>query len=163
MHFLQAINSDISVLIVCNKTGGTIKGDIKKEFFWIPSSPWRYWLLSDFGTTVPNVSLSKEWRRLQYEELYGLHSSSNTLRVIKSRRMRWTGHVAHTGERRGAYRIVVRRPEGKRQLVRSRQRWEGNIKMDHQEVGWGVEWTDLAHDRDRWWALVNSVMKLRIP
>jgi hypothetical protein len=94
---------------------------------------------SDFGTTGPGAILSREWRRLQNEELYYLHSSSNIIRVIKSRRMRRTGHVARTGETRGAYRVVVRRPEGKRPLGRPRQRWEDNIKMDHQVVGWGVD------------------------
>jgi hypothetical protein len=105
------------------------------------------------------VILSREWRRLQND----LHSSSNIIRVIKSRRMRRTGHVVRTGDRRGTYRVVVRRPEGKRPLRRPRQRWEGNIKMDLQEVGWDVDWVDLAQDRNRWRSLVNAVMNLRVP
>jgi hypothetical protein len=84
--------------------------------------------------------------------------------MIKSRRMRWAGHVARTGEKRNAYRILVGKPEGKRQLGRPRRRWVDNIKMDLREVGWdGMDWIDLAQDRDRWRALVNAVMNLRVP
>jgi hypothetical protein len=68
------------------------------------------------------------------------------------------------GEERGAYRILVGRPEGRRPLGRPRRRWEDNIKIDLQEVGWeGVDWIDMAHDRDRWRAVVNAVMNLRVP
>jgi hypothetical protein len=77
-----------------------------------------------------------EWRRLHNEELNDLYSSPN-IRVIKSRRMRWAGHVARKGEGRGAYRILVGRPEGRRPLGKPRHRREDNIKMDLQEVGWG--------------------------
>jgi hypothetical protein len=83
-----------------------------------------------------------EWRRLHNEELNDLYSSPNIIRVIKSRRMRWAGYVARMGEGRGAYRILVGRPEGRRPLGRPRRRWEDNIKMDIQEVGWGA-WTGL--------------------
>ena len=80
------------------------------------------------------------------------------------RRMRWAGHVARMGERRGVYRILVGKPEGKRPLGRPRRRWEDNIKMDLQEVGFGgMDWIDLAQDRDRWRALVNAVLNLRVP
>jgi hypothetical protein len=73
--------------------------------------------------------------------------------------MRWAGHVARTGLRRGAYRILVGRPVG-----RHRRRWEDNIKIDLQEVGWeGMDWIDLAQDRDRWQALENVAMNLRVP
>jgi hypothetical protein len=69
---------------------------------------------------------------------------------MKSRRMRWAGHVTRMGERRSAYRILVGRPEGRRPLGRPRRRWEDNIKMDLQEVGWGgMDWSDMAQDRDR--------------
>jgi hypothetical protein len=82
-----------------------------------------------------------EWRRLHNKELNVLYSSPNIIRVIKSGRMRWAGHVARVGEGRGAYRILVGRPEGRRPFGRPRRRWEDNIKMDLQEVGWdGVAW-----------------------
>jgi hypothetical protein len=78
-----------------------------------------------------------EWRRLHNKELYALYSSPNIIRVIKSRRVRWAGHVARMGERRGAYRTLVGKPEGRRALERTRSRWEDNIKIDFREVGWG--------------------------
>jgi len=81
-----------------------------------------------------------EWRKLHNEELNVLYCSPNIVRVIKSRRMRWAGHVARMGERRGVYRVLVWKPEVKRPLGRTRRRWEDNIKMDLQEVGCGV-WT----------------------
>jgi hypothetical protein len=91
-----------------------------------------------------------EWRRLHNEELNDLYPSPNIIRVIKSRRMRWAGYVTRMGEGRGAYRILVGRPEGMRPLGRPRHRWEDNIKMDLQEVGWGgMDWIDMAQDRDR--------------
>jgi hypothetical protein len=87
----------------------------------------------------------------------------NIIRVIKSRRLRWAGHVARMGEGRGAYRILVGRPEGRRPLGRPRRRWEYNIKIDLQEVGWWVmDWIDMAQVRDRWRAVVNAVMNLRV-
>ena len=86
------------------------------------------------------------------------------MRVIKSRRMRWAGHVARMGEERGAYRVLVGKPEGKRPLGRPRRRWVDNIRMDLQEVGCGyVDWIGLAQDRDRWRTLVSAVMNLRVP
>jgi hypothetical protein len=85
-------------------------------------------------------------------------------RVIKARRMRWAGHVARKGEVGGAYKILVGKPEGRRPLGRPRRRWEDNIKMDIREIVFGdVDWIHLARDRDRWWALVNTVMNLRVP
>jgi hypothetical protein len=81
-----------------------------------------------------------EWRRLHNKDLYALYSSPNIIRVIKSRRLRWAGHVARMGERRGVYRALVGNPEGRRPLGRPRRRWEDNIKMDLREVGWGA-WT----------------------
>jgi hypothetical protein len=105
----------------------------------------------------------REWRRLHNKELYALYSSPNIIRVMKSRRLRWAGHVARVGERRGAYRALVGKPEGRRPLGRPRRRWE-DIKMNLQEVGWGgVDWIDLAQDRDRLRALVYTVMNLRVP
>jgi len=108
--------------------------------------------------------VTREWRKLHNEEINDLYSSPSIVRVIKSRRMRWAGHVACVGERRGAYRVLVEKPEGNRPLGRSRHRWEDNIEMDLQEVGCGgMEWIDLAHDRDKWRALVNAVMCLQVP
>jgi hypothetical protein len=80
-----------------------------------------------------------EWRRLHNEELNDLYSSPNIIRVIKSRRKRWAGHVARMGEKKGAYRILVMRPEGRRPLGKPKRRWEDNIKMDLQELGWGMD------------------------
>jgi hypothetical protein len=78
-----------------------------------------------------------EWRKLHNEELRDLHSSPSTIRISKSRRMRWAGHVARMGEKRNAYRLLVGKPEGKRPLRRQRPRWVDNIRMDLGEVGWG--------------------------
>ena len=98
------------------------------------------------------------------EERSDLHSLPNIVRVVKSRRMRWAGHVARLGEGRGVHRVLVGKPEGKGPLGRPRRRWEDNIKMDLQEVGGGCEdWMELAQDRDRWRALVSTVMNLRVP
>jgi hypothetical protein len=114
-----------------------------------------------FGTTKNNVT--GECKKLHDEELTGRHFPSNIIRVIKSRRMRWAGHVVRMVERRGVYRVLVAKYEGKRPLVRPRRRWEDNIKMYLQEVVWGMDWIDLAQNRDRWKELVNTVMNLRIP
>ena len=88
-----------------------------------------------FGSRRDEVT--GEWRKLHNEELNDLYCSQNIVRVIKSRRMRWVGHVARMGERRGVYRVLVGKPEGKRPLGKHRRRWEHNIKMDLQEVGCG--------------------------
>jgi len=105
-----------------------------------------------------------EWRKLHNGELSDLYSLPNIVRVAKSRRMRWVGHVARMAEGRGVHRVLVGRPEGKRPLGRPRRRWEDNIKMDFQEVGGGCEdWMELARDRNRWRALVSTLMNLRVP
>ena len=84
--------------------------------------------------------------------------------VIKSRRMRWAGHVARMGEEREAYRVLMGKPERKRPLGRPRRRWVDNIRMDLQEVGCGyVDWIGLAQDMDRWRTLVSAAMNLRVP
>jgi hypothetical protein len=101
-----------------------------------------------------------DWRKLHNEELHNLYSSPNIIRMIKSRRMRWGGHVARMGQKRNAYRILV----GKRPLGRPRCRWMDNIKIDLREIGWDVmDWIYLAQDRDQWRALVNTVMNLQVP
>jgi hypothetical protein len=88
-----------------------------------------------FGSKRDEVT--GEWRRLHNKELHALYSSPNIIRVIKSRRLRWAGHVARMGDRRGAYRTLVGKPDGRRPLGRPRHRWEDNIKMDLREVGGG--------------------------
>ena len=86
------------------------------------------------------------------------------MRVIKSKRMRWAGHVARIGEERGVYRVLLVKPEGRGPVGRPRRRWVNNIRMDLQEVGCGyMDWIGLAQDRDRWRTLVSAVMNLRVP
>jgi len=104
-----------------------------------------------------------EWRKLYNDELRNLYSLPSIVRVVKSRRMRCAGHVARMGQGRGVYRVLVGKPEGKRPLVRPRCRWEDNIKMDLREVGEGGDWMELTQDRDRWRALVDTVMNFRVP
>jgi hypothetical protein len=92
-----------------------------------------------------------------------LYSLPDIVRMVKSRRMRWAGHVAHMGEDRGVHRVLVGKPEGKGPLGRPRRRWEDNVKLDLQEVGWGCgDWMELAQDRDRWRALVGTVRDFRV-
>jgi hypothetical protein len=101
-------------------------------------------------------------KKLHNEELDNLYSSPNIIRQIKSRRMKWAGHVARMGEERKLYKVLVGNPEGKRPLGRPRRRWKDWIRIDLNGIGCrGVEWIQLAQDRDRWRALVNAVMNLR--
>jgi hypothetical protein len=107
---------------------------------------------------------NRSWRKLHNDELHSLYSSPNIVRVIKSRVLRWAGHVARMGEGRGVYRVLVGRPEGKRQLGRPRRRWEDNIKLDLREIGIDrANWIRLAQDRVQWRSFVNMVMNLRVP
>jgi hypothetical protein len=105
-----------------------------------------------------------EWRKLHKEELNDLYTLPNIVRVVKSRRMSWAGHVARMGKDRGVHRLLVGKPEEKRPVGRPRRRWEDNIKMDLQEVG-GVrgDFMELAQNRDRWQALVGTVRDFRVP
>jgi hypothetical protein len=110
-----------------------------------------------FGLKKDEVT--RGWRKLHNEELHNLYSSPSLIRMIKSRRMRWVGHVARMGEKRNAYRILVGKPEGKRPLGR----WVDNIKMDLREIRCdGMDWIDLAQDRDHMRSLVNTVMNLQV-
>jgi hypothetical protein len=105
-----------------------------------------------------------ELRKLHKEELNDRYSLPNIVRVVKSRRMRWAGHVARMGKERGVHRVLVGKPEGKRSLRRPRRRWEDNIKMDLQEVvGGRGDWIKLAQDRYRGRALVSTVRDFRGP
>jgi hypothetical protein len=109
-----------------------------------PSLVWHNEINTATFTFLSN-QLLREWRRLHNEELHDLYSSPNIVQVMNLRRMRWAGHAACTGEMRGVYNILVGRPEGRRPLGRPRHRWEGNSKIDLQDVGWGgMDWTELA-------------------
>ena len=104
-----------------------------------------------------------EWRKLHNEELNDLYWSPIIVRVTISRIMRWAGHVARMGEKRGVYSVLVGKPEGRRPLGRPRRRWEDNINMDLKDVCECTNWIELVQDRNMWRALVNAVMKLRVP
>jgi hypothetical protein len=109
-------------------------------------------------------AVTRGWRKLHNEELHNLYSSPSIIRIIKSRRMRWAGHVTRMGEKRNVYRLLVGKPERNRPLGRLRRRWMDNIKMGLLEIGSNVvDWIGLAQDRYKLRALVNSVMKLRVP
>ena len=115
-----------------------------------------------FGPKRDDVT--REWRKLHNVELNDFYFGPNIVRVIISRIIRWAGNVAHMGEWRCVYRVLVGKPDGKRLFGRPRLRLKDNIKLDLQELGCGVvDWMDLAEDRDSWQALVNAVMNLRVP
>jgi len=114
-----------------------------------------------FGSKKDEVT--GEWRKLHNKELRDFYSLPSVVREVKSRRMRWAGHVARMEEGRGVHRVLVRKFEGRKPLGRPRRGWEDNIKMDLREVGVGGDWMELAQDRDRWRALVNTVKNLRVP
>jgi hypothetical protein len=104
-----------------------------------------------------------EWRKLHNEEYHNLYLSPDIIRQVKSRRMRWAGHVACMGEERKVYKDLVGNPKGKRPLGRPRRRWEDGIRMDLKEIVWGgVNWIRLAQGRGQWWAVVSAVMNLRV-
>jgi hypothetical protein len=103
------------------------------------------------------------WRRLCNEELHSLYLLPNIVRVIKSRRLRWAGHLARLEEGRSAFKILTGKPTGKRPSGRPRHRWEDNIRMDLEEIGINARnWVDLAQDRNYWGALVNAALNLRV-
>jgi hypothetical protein len=108
--------------------------------------------------------VKREWRKLYNEELNDLYSSPNIFWVIKSRIMRWAWHIARMGKRRGVYRFLVGKTEGKRPLGGPKPRWKDNMRMDLQEAGCrDMDWFDLTRNRDRWRALVNAVMNFWVP
>jgi hypothetical protein len=104
-----------------------------------------------------------ECRKLRNKELHNLYSSPDIIRQVKSRRMRWAGHVARMGDERKVYKVLVGTPEGMRPLGRPRRRWEDGFRMYLREIGLrGVDWIRLAQDRDRWRAVVSAVTNLRV-
>jgi hypothetical protein len=108
--------------------------------------------------------VTEEWRKIHNEALNDLYSSPNIVQVIKLGRMRLAEHVARMGQGRGVYSVLVGKPGGNRPFGRPRFRWDDNIKMDLQEVGCGgMDWIELAQDRDKWRALLKAVMKLWVP
>jgi hypothetical protein len=103
-------------------------------------------------------------RKLYNEGFHNLYSSLSIIKIVKSRRMRWAGHVVRMGEKRNVYRLLVGKPEGKRPLGRTRRRWVDNVKMDLLEIGFSVlDWIGLAQDRYRWRALANAIMNFWVP
>jgi hypothetical protein len=126
---------------------------------------WPRYYTTEHKIVFLNLKFASPYiRKLHNEELNDLYSLPNIVRVVKSRRMRWAGHVARMGEDRGVHRVLVGKPEGKRPLGRPRLRWENNIKMDLQKVGGGGGgWMGLAQDRDGWRALVGTVRNFRVP
>jgi hypothetical protein len=144
------------VLYVCETWSLTVREEHKLRVFE------NRVLRKIFGTKRDGVT--GELGKLHNEELYNLYTSPSIIRIIKSRRMRWTGHVERMGEKRNVYRLLVGKPEGKRLLGRPRHRWMDNIKIDILEIGVSiVDCIGLAEDRYGWSALVNSVMNLRVP
>jgi hypothetical protein len=110
-----------------------------------------------------NINSTHKWRKLHNEELNDLYSLPNIVRVAILRRMRWAGHVARMGEGRIVHNVLVGKPEETIPLGRPRRRWEDNIKRDLPEGGGGCgDWMERAQDRDRWRALVNTVMNFRV-
>ena len=108
--------------------------------------------------------ITGEWSKIHNAKLHALYSSPNIIRSIKSRRLRWAGHVALMKQSRNAYRVLLEKTEGKRPLGRPMRRWEDNIRMDLREVGCDTgEWIDLAKDRGKWRAYVRAVINLRVP
>jgi hypothetical protein len=136
---------------------------LRAPFSWLekPRRFFRTLLRRIFG---PKREEDGSWRKLHNDELHSLYSSLNVVRVIKSRWMRWVGHMTRFGGGERCYRVLVGRPEGKRPLGRSRCRWEDNIKMDFREIGIDeANWIQLAQDSVQWGAILSTVMNRRVP
>ncbi|KAJ4432447.1 hypothetical protein ANN_21066, partial [Periplaneta americana] len=152
----------------CKMAVPAINMDIADVFQELMSDDMGHGMVAPHGQVLRKIFGAKrdeatgEWRKLHNTELHALYSSPNIIRNLKSRRLRWAGHVARMGESRNAYRVLVGRPEGKRPLGRPRRRWEDNIKMDLREVGYDDrDWINLAQDRNRWRAYVRAAMNLK--
>ncbi|KAJ4442380.1 hypothetical protein ANN_03966 [Periplaneta americana] len=156
-HAFVMENLEMTFVVHCNSRPTTSTSSVVGE---IPAKRDSKRLQN---TAAKRDEVTGEWRKLNNTELHALYSSPDIIRNIKSRRLRWAGHVARMGEYRNAYRVLVGRPEGKRPLGRPRRRWEDNIKMDLREVGYDREWINLAQDRDQWRAYVRAAMNLRVP
>jgi hypothetical protein len=143
------------VLYGCETWSLTLREEHKLRVF-------ESWILRRiFGPKRDEVT--GEWRKLHSVELPNLYSYPDIIRQVKSRRMRWAGHVVGMREERRVYKVLVGKPEGKRPLGRPRHRWEDGIRMDLREIGLrGVDWIRLAQDRDRWRAVGSAVMNLRV-
>ena len=112
----------------------------------------------------PKRDENGEWRGLHNEELHSLYGSPNIVRVIKSRRLTWAGHIARMEKGRSAFKILTGKPTGKIALGRPRRRWEDNIRMDLEEIGINAcNWVDSSQDRNYWRALVNAALIPRVP
>ena len=112
----------------------------------------------------PKRDENGEWRRLHNDKLHSLYRSPNIVRVIKSRRLRWAGHVARMEEGRSAFKILTGKPTGKRLLGRPKRRWEDNIRMDLEEISTNAgNWVESTQDRNYWRALVNAALNFRVP
>jgi hypothetical protein len=143
------------VLYGCETSSLTLRGEQRLRVFE------NRVLRGMFGTKRSEVTGG--WRKLYKEELRDLYSSPSVIRIIKSRRLRWAGHVARLGKKMNVYRLLVGKPEGKITIGRPRRRWLDNIKIDLLEVEWGgVDWIGVAQDMDKWRAVVNAVIILRL-
>jgi hypothetical protein len=118
-----------------------------------------------YGVTFQKIDYLFKIKRYRFCNIsdYVILFAMYLIMLSESRRLRWTGRIARVGERRGEYRVLVGKHEGRRPLGRPRRTWEDNIKMGLREVEWGMDWINLAQDRDRWLALLNTVVNLWIP